>query len=116
MSFDAQAQQGRVHFYIKHAIGSRMLFDVTGGNKRFELKEAQGGWKFIVEDVEPEIAALLEKEIWNLNLFYFVEQPGRPMQKFWYYDKDKPSVEYNNDTKRWSIQLDSRMEYNNAKV
>lgn len=106
----------KVHFYIKHAIGSRMLFDVSGSKKPFELEKTNNGWKFIVEEVEPETAAILERESWNLNLFYFLEQPGEPTEKFWFYDKDNPLIHYDSETQRWSIELDSRMEYNNEKV
>ncbi|WP_282941610.1 hypothetical protein [Paenibacillus sp. RC67] len=106
----------KTHFYIKHAIGSRMLFDVSGRQKAFSLEENDGKWKFTVEDVEPDTAALLDSNSWNLNLFYFFERPGLPIQKYWFYDKDKPELQYNAATRRWTIQLDSRMEYNNEKV
>ncbi|ULL17522.1 hypothetical protein DVH26_25560 [Paenibacillus sp. H1-7] len=106
----------KIHFYIKHAIGSRMLFDVSGSRKPFVLETVPGGWRFVVEDVEPEIATLLEPSNRDLNLFYFVEQTGQPTQKYWFYDKDIPTVQYDAESKRWSIQVDSRMEYNNEKV
>ncbi|MBE1443146.1 hypothetical protein [Paenibacillus sp. OAS669] len=106
----------KIHFYIKHAIGSRMLFDVSGEQKSFSLDGKEGEWIFTVEDVEPEAAALVENNKWNLNLFYFIEEPGKPIRKYWYYDKDKPQIDYDLDSRRWTIQVDTRMEYNNEKI
>ncbi|WP_051620526.1 hypothetical protein [Paenibacillus sp. UNC451MF] len=106
----------KTHFYIKHAVGSRMLFDVSGRRKVFSLEEKEGGWVFTVNEVEPETVALLEANIWNLNLFYFIEKPGQPLQKYWFYDKDKPQIQYDPVSLLWTIRLDSRMEYNNEKV
>lgn len=109
-------EASKTHFYIKHAVGSRMLFDVSGRQKQFSLEEKENKWTFTVEDVEPETAALLEANIWNLNLFFFIERPGLPILKYWFYDKDKPELHYQADSRLWTIRLDSRMEYNNEKV
>lgn len=93
-----------------------MLFDVSGTNKPFELSEAPGAWRFIIEDVEPETVQLLQANAQELNIFYFVEHPGQPVQKSWFYDKDTPLIEYNSDSRQCVIQIDSRMNYNNDKV
>ncbi|MFD0680318.1 MULTISPECIES: hypothetical protein [unclassified Paenibacillus] len=104
------------HLYIKHAVGSRMLFDVSGRNKTFELSDCSGGWKIVIADVEPETAQLLVSNDMELNIFYFVEQPGQPVQKNWLYDKDRPLISYDNVSRQCVIQVDSKMDYNNEKV
>ena len=102
--------------YIKHAIGSRMLLDVSGTHKRFTLAESPRGWSFVIETVEPAAAELLTRYAADLNLFYFVEQPGQPIRKKWFYDKDIPQIQYDPGTGRLTIELDAMMEYNNEKV
>lgn len=104
------------HLYIKHAVGSRMLLDVSGTQKPFTLQEVASGWKFAIEDIDADIASMLETNAQALNLFYFNEQPGSLTQKAWFYDKDVPRIEYDADTRRCTIQLDSKMDYNNEKV
>lgn len=102
--------------YIKHAVGSRMLLDVSGTHKPFSLNESPRGWSFVIESVEPAAAELLNRYAADLNLFYFVEQPGQPIRKKWFYDKDIPLIQYDPATGRLTIELDAMMEYNNEKV
>ncbi|MCS7459336.1 hypothetical protein N0M98_04220 [Paenibacillus doosanensis] len=106
----------QAHLYIKHAVGSRMLFDVSGDGKPFTLEEASAGWTFQIEDVDPATAALLEENAQDLNLFYFIQQPGEPIQKAWFYDKDRPRIEYDAGNRRCTLHVDSRMAYSNEKV
>lgn len=102
--------------YIKHAVGSRMLLDVSGTHKPFELMKSAKGWSFIIEKVDSAEAELLSHYARDLNLFYFVEQPGQPIEKKWFYDKDLPQIEYDPASGRLTINLNAMMDYNNEKV
>jgi len=93
-----------------------MLLDVSGSNKAFELSAVPGGWTFTIDGVDQETARLLQDNAPELNLFYFVEQPGQPVRKNWFYDKDRPHISYNPASGLLVIQVDSKMEYNNEKV
>jgi hypothetical protein len=102
--------------YIKHAVGSRMLFDVSGNHKAFELSEVPEGWRFTIADVEQETAQLLQDNARDLNIFYFVHQPGQPVQKSWFFDKDHPHITYDETSRQCRIQIDSKLDYNNENV
>lgn len=102
--------------YIKHAVGSRMLLDVSGTQKPFELAECPRGWSFVIEQVDAETVQQLRGCARDLNIFYFVEQPGQPVHKRWFYDKDIPQLHHNAETGCLTIEIDSMMEYNNEKV
>ncbi|TDF96614.1 hypothetical protein [Paenibacillus piri] len=105
------------HLYIKHAVGSRMLFDVSASGNAFELLSSSGGgWKFVIADVEPDTVQCLRDNLMELNLFYFIEQPGQPVQKSWLYDKACPVIEYDDGSRQCVIEVDSKVEYNNENV
>ncbi|PZE22605.1 hypothetical protein [Paenibacillus xerothermodurans] len=104
-----------VHLYIKHAVGSRMLFDVSGANKPFKLEQTGGGWTLTIHDVDPTTVELLRHNLRELNIFYFEEQAGHAAVKSWLYDKDCPAIEYD-DARRCVIRGDTKMDYTNDSV
>ncbi|GGF95450.1 hypothetical protein [Paenibacillus abyssi] len=102
---------------IKQVIG-RLLFDTSKGSNPFELAEADGGWRVVIEQVGQPLVDELQELIDDLNLFYFEELKSDPskVRKWWLYDKQRPRLQYDAAAQRLEVIVDTRVAYSNDKV
>jgi hypothetical protein len=96
------------HLYIRHAIGSRLLWDSQKNNCGFEVAEIDGSWRFNIEVTDDIMAEKLLSNRNELNIFVIDEDD--PNHKTWYYST-KGLVEYNSTTRLITIIADKQMDY-----
>lgn len=97
------------HMYIRHAVGSTLLFD----SKKFEgsyTMEPVGedGYIFTIQHADDALAALLLLNRNDLNVF--VVPQDDPHKKIWYYSAEG-LVEYDKGTQRLIIRTDRKLAY-----
>ncbi|MBP1931416.1 hypothetical protein [Ammoniphilus resinae] len=74
----------------------------------YELQQADGIWKFIIDISDKAMITNILQNRHELNIFVVTE--GQPVQKSWYYSKDG-LVEYNHETGKMNILADVKIDY-----
>jgi hypothetical protein len=96
------------HMYIRHAVGSRLLWDSLKNNCGFEVELIDGCWRFIIEVTD---AILAEQVLSNRNeLNIFVVAENKPNHKSWYYSS-KGLVDYDPTANKITIFADVLTNY-----
>ncbi|WP_020620230.1 hypothetical protein [Paenibacillus daejeonensis] len=100
---------------VKQVIG-RLLLDTAEREQPFALEEQDGGWRIVIERVDPEKAEEIGRLSQDLNLFYFEEGP-QGISKWWLYGKDEPlGLAYDGHEQVLTLNVDSRVAYSNEQV
>jgi hypothetical protein len=96
------------HMYIRHAVGSRLLWDSLKHNCSYKVEQIDANWKFVIEVSDH---ALAEQVISNRNdLNIFVVADNDPNHKTWYYST-QGLVEYHAESREITIIADMQMDY-----
>jgi len=96
------------HLYIRHTVGGRLFLDSIRDNLNYELQQADGLWKFIIDISDEAVTREVLQNRHELNIF--VVKEGEPIQKSWYYSKNG-LVEYHQDMKKLIILADVKIDY-----
>jgi hypothetical protein len=96
------------HMYIRHAVGSRLLWDSQKNNCSFEVANIEGSWRFIIEVTDDILAQQVLSNRNELNIFVIAEDD--PNHKTWYYST-KGLVEYNTTARLITIIADMKLDY-----
>lgn len=94
--------------YIRHAVGSMLLFDTEKHGGSYELEQTGGGWKFTIGIEDADVAELLLRFRDELNLFVIPED--NPNQKYWFYSRSG-ALQIDMEAKQAVIIADSRIDY-----
>jgi hypothetical protein len=96
------------HMYIRHAVGSLLLWDSKKHNCSYSIEQIDGCWRFVIEVPDEAIAQQVMSNHQDLNIFVIEED--NPNHKTWYYSK-KSDVEYDKAARTITIVADVQTEY-----
>jgi hypothetical protein len=96
------------HMYIRHAVGSRLLWDSMKHNCSYKVDQIDTNWKFIIEVSDETLAEQVMSNRNDLNLF--IVPDNDPNRKTWYYSTEG-LVEYDADAKTITIIADKELDY-----
>lgn len=96
------------HLYIRHAVGSLLLWDSIKHNSSYTIDHMDGCWKIVIEAADETIANLLMANYEDLNIFLIAED--NPNDKTWYYSKHS-DVKYNKEEQTITIVADVETNY-----
>jgi hypothetical protein len=97
--------------HIRHAIGSRVLLDSVRDNIHYAVEPYLGEWRFILKGSWPEQVKQILQFKKELNIFITEKNEDGSIQKWWYYDKKEPRMEFNEVDKILTILVDSKQGY-----
>ncbi|MFC5653138.1 hypothetical protein ACFPYJ_29310 [Paenibacillus solisilvae] len=97
------------HFYIRHSVGSSLLFDSKKHDGSYSIEPAgEDGYTFIIHSADDALAELLLLHCNELNLFVVPQE--NPHQKIWYYSTDG-LVEFDKAAQQIIIRTDRQLGY-----
>ncbi|WCN37250.1 hypothetical protein [Aneurinibacillus uraniidurans] len=99
------------HFYIRHAIGSRLLLDSIQHQFGYALEPHSDKWKFTIEVNRPDLVEEIMDLKAELNLFVIENDLDGIVQKWWYYDSGEPAIAFDQTKNVLTIMVDSKKGY-----
>ncbi|MEX2460733.1 MAG: hypothetical protein WD469_05455 [Paenibacillaceae bacterium] len=96
------------HLYIRHAVGSLLLWDSKKHNCSYSIEQLDRTWKIVVEVTDEALAEQVMSNRQDLNIFVIDE--GNPHHKTWYYSKQS-IVDYDQAARIITIVADVQTEY-----
>lgn len=98
------------HMYIRHSVGSTLLFDSLKHTGSYSMEPTSGeeGYNFTIHQANEALAELL---LFNRNeLNVFVVPQDDPHKKTWYYSTNG-IVEYDAGKQQFIIRTDRQLNY-----
>jgi hypothetical protein len=96
------------HMYIRHAVGSRLLWDSLKHNCRYTVDQLDTNWKFVIEVTDDALAEQVMANRNDLNLFIVADHD--PNHKTWYYSSEG-IAEYDAKSRQITIIADKELSY-----
>jgi siroheme synthase (precorrin-2 oxidase/ferrochelatase) len=96
------------NMYIRHAVGSLLLWDSKKHNCSYSIEQLNGAWKIIIEVTDEALAEKVMSNRQDLNIF--VVDEDNPNHKTWYYSKQS-IVDYDQLARTITIIADVQTEY-----
>ena len=99
---------------IKQVIG-RLILDTAAAGCPFEVTGEEGRWQVTVERMPDGVAFDIRRNLDDLNVFYFEEQPDRTpsLQKYWLYGTQPPAFMADAAAGRLTLTFDRKVPYSN---
>jgi hypothetical protein len=96
------------HMYIRHAVGSRLLWDSLKHNCSYKIDQIDTNWRFVIEVSDDALAEQVMSNRNDLNIFVVADND--PNHKTWYYST-QGLADYDAESRKITIIADMQMDY-----
>lgn len=96
---------------VKGGVG-RALLDTSKLGCGFVLEPSDRGWKMSINDVNAELAGMLENLVQEIHFFYYEDDEElQSHKKWWLSDLDCPVLTYDGNGSNLTIEVSERVAF-----